>query len=131
LVQSIQKLIPNTQSPGTTCSVVQLVSLIVLNIKGRALSTLICTAAVSSIPRELEESAEIDGASRLQYVFQILLPLMKVPIATVTVLPCHSINPDCDQLREFEAYLAEAQASGRSVPKSLVLKPGDIIAVGQ
>lgn len=86
LVQSVQKLIPNADTPGATRAAVQLASLIVLNIKGGALSTLIYTAAVTSVPRELEESAELDGASRLQYVFGILLPLMKVPIATVTVI---------------------------------------------
>lgn len=86
LVQSLQKLIPGTDLPGSTRYAAQLLSVILLNIKGGALSTLIFTAAVSAIPRELEESAQIDGASRLQYFRHILLPLMKVPIATVTVI---------------------------------------------
>ncbi len=86
LVQSFQKLIPGTDLPGSTRYAAQLLSVILLNIKGGALSTLIFTAAVSAIPRELEESAQIDGASRLQYFRHILLPLMKVPIATVTVI---------------------------------------------
>jgi L-ascorbate metabolism protein UlaG (beta-lactamase superfamily) len=47
-------------------------------------------------------------------------------LGLATVLPCHYINPDCDDVREFEAYLGEAQARGERVPKSLVLKPGDV-----
>ncbi|KQV25263.1 sugar ABC transporter substrate-binding protein [Yonghaparkia sp. Root332] len=37
----------------------------------------LATGFVKGIPRELEESAEIDGASRLRIFFQILLPLLK------------------------------------------------------
>jgi multiple sugar transport system permease protein len=39
-----------------------------------------------SIPRELEESAVIDGASRLQIFLQIILPLSKPAMATLAVL---------------------------------------------
>lgn len=37
------------------------------------------------IPIELEEAARIDGASRLQILFQVILPLSKPVIATVAV----------------------------------------------
>jgi hypothetical protein len=47
-----------------------------------------------------------------------------------TILPCHYINPDCDDVREFNGYLAEAKAKGQRVPKSVVLKPGEIIEIG-
>lgn len=43
-----------------------------------------------------------------------------------TVLPCHYINPDCDEVREFERHLKTARAEGKSVPTSLVLKPGEV-----
>ena len=39
-----------------------------------------------SLPRELEEAAEIDGASRLQIFFQIALPLAKPALATLAVI---------------------------------------------
>jgi L-ascorbate metabolism protein UlaG (beta-lactamase superfamily) len=42
-----------------------------------------------------------------------------------TVLPCHYINPDCPEVREFEEHLAEAKGKGRPVPTSIVLKPGE------
>ncbi len=44
-----------------------------------------------------------------------------------TVLPCHYLNPDCDDVREFGRHLAEAAARGERVPRSIVLKPGDWI----
>lgn len=46
-----------------------------------------------------------------------------------TVLPCHYINPDCDDVREFERHLDEAKSRGEPVPRSVVLKPGDVIKV--
>jgi raffinose/stachyose/melibiose transport system permease protein len=64
----------------------QILSLILLNIKGGALSTMLFTSAIGAIPLDIEESAMIDGASRLQYFRGILLPLMKVPIASMTVI---------------------------------------------
>lgn len=44
-----------------------------------------------------------------------------------TVLPCHYINPDDDDVREFNRCLDEAKAKGARVPKSLVLNAGDVI----
>jgi L-ascorbate metabolism protein UlaG (beta-lactamase superfamily) len=42
-----------------------------------------------------------------------------------TVLPCHYINPDCAEVHEFERHLALAEATGESIPRSIVLKPGE------
>jgi L-ascorbate metabolism protein UlaG (beta-lactamase superfamily) len=44
-----------------------------------------------------------------------------------TVLPCHYINPDCDEVREFERHLTLAKEAGAKVPRSIVLKPGETI----
>ncbi|MBA3946069.1 MAG: metal-dependent hydrolase [Herpetosiphonaceae bacterium] len=44
-----------------------------------------------------------------------------------TALPCHYINPDCDDVREFNRYLDEAQEHGQAVPRSVVLTPGDVL----
>jgi ABC-type glycerol-3-phosphate transport system permease component len=86
LVQWIQALIPGTHTAGATRYVTQIISLIVLNIKGGALSTMIFTAAISAIPQDLEDSAMIDGASRFDYFRYVLLPLLRVPIASLTVI---------------------------------------------
>jgi L-ascorbate metabolism protein UlaG (beta-lactamase superfamily) len=42
-----------------------------------------------------------------------------------TVLPCHYIDPDCPEVREFEEHLALAEKEGAQVPRSIVLKPGE------
>jgi L-ascorbate metabolism protein UlaG (beta-lactamase superfamily) len=42
-----------------------------------------------------------------------------------TVLPCHYINPDCDDVREFNRHLEEASKDGKRVPRSVVMEPGE------
>lgn len=64
----------------------QIMAIIMIYIKGGALPVMIYTSFISTIPKELEESAEIDGANPLQYLIYIVLPLLKVPMATVTVI---------------------------------------------
>jgi L-ascorbate metabolism protein UlaG (beta-lactamase superfamily) len=46
-----------------------------------------------------------------------------------TVFPCHYIDPDCDDVREFNWHLDAARERGERVPKSVVLKPGDVFVV--
>ena len=48
-------------------------------------STVILLAGLTSIPREVHEAADIDGAGALAKAFQITLPMM-LPILTVAVL---------------------------------------------
>lgn len=86
MVQGLQNLIPGADKPGYTRWVVQLIFLILIFIKGGALSTMVFTSAINQVPSELEESAILDGASRWQYIWRILFPLLKVPIATVSVI---------------------------------------------
>ena len=74
-------LFPNYDAQGWTRWSLQLSAIIMINIKGTALSTMIFTAAITAIPKDLE-----DGAGRLQYVFHILLPLLKVPIVSLIVI---------------------------------------------
>ena len=45
---------------------------------------------IKSIPRELDESAAVDGCSYTRFVWSILIPLIRPAIATVTVI--HAIN---------------------------------------
>ena len=57
-------------------------ALILFHIKGGALSTMLFTSYIASLPKELRESVEIDGGGPLEYFWNILLPLCKVPFAT-------------------------------------------------
>ena len=86
LLQWIFRLFPAYADKGLTRWGLQLLAIVLINIKGTALSTMIFTAAISAIPRELEDSAMIDGATRLQYVRYILFPLLKVPIVSLVVI---------------------------------------------
>lgn len=46
-----------------------------------------------------------------------------------TVLPCHYIDPDNDDVREFNRCLGEAAAGGAAVPRSVVMRPGETLEV--
>lgn len=50
------------------------------------LAIIIFTGFMKSIPRELDESAEIDGCHPFQTFWFVILPLVKTVLATVTVL---------------------------------------------
>jgi ABC-type glycerol-3-phosphate transport system permease component len=86
LLQWIFNIFPAYADKGLTRWGLQLLAIVLINIKGTALSTMIFTAAISAIPKDLEDSAMIDGASRLQYVRYVLLPLLKVPIVSLVVI---------------------------------------------
>jgi raffinose/stachyose/melibiose transport system permease protein len=45
---------------------------------------------IKSIPKELDESAAVDGCGYIRFVFSILMPLIRPAIATVTVI--HAIG---------------------------------------
>jgi len=86
LIQSLIGMVPGSGQPGFTRATAQLLALVLIFIKGGALSTMVFTTSINQIPRELEESAQLDGAGRMAYFWRVLVPLMKVPIATVSVI---------------------------------------------
>jgi ABC-type glycerol-3-phosphate transport system permease component len=86
IMQWLLGLIPGYDRQGFVRHSAQLLALVILYIKGGAVPTMLFTTAISEIPKEIEESAEIDGANPLRYFFHILLPLMKVPIAGLVVI---------------------------------------------
>ncbi len=49
------------------------------------MSVFILTAFMKTIPREIEESAEIDGCNRYQNFFRMILPLSKSGLATLAI----------------------------------------------
>jgi ABC-type glycerol-3-phosphate transport system permease component len=52
---------------------------------GVAFATVVLTAFFRGVPRELEDAARIDGASSVQVLWNIILPLARPGIAAVTV----------------------------------------------
>lgn len=50
---------------------------------GGAAMVFLLRQAMTQIPRDLDESAVIDGASHIQIWWEIIMPLMKAPLATV------------------------------------------------
>jgi ABC-type glycerol-3-phosphate transport system permease component len=95
IVRRVLELIPGYDVSGSpTRNISQIVVIILLHIKGGALGTMIYTGYISTIPKELEEAAEIDGASTFQYFRHIVLPLLKVPMATLTVMVLPSLWND-------------------------------------
>lgn len=64
-------------------------ALILLFTQGGALSTMLFTSYIATIPKELKESVNIDGGNRFHYFFSILLPLCKIPFGSylAIVLP--------------------------------------------
>ena len=50
-----------------------------------AFNLILVRTAMSAIPKELEESARLDGAGPLGILFQIILPLIKATLAAVTL----------------------------------------------
>jgi multiple sugar transport system permease protein len=64
-----------------------LLSIIVINIaRGTAWSWLLFSSSLNTIPSELFESADVDGASGLQKTLHIALPLMKGHLAINAIL---------------------------------------------
>lgn len=63
-----------------------LVSVVVANIwRGTALSMILCYAGIKTVPEQVYEAARIDGASRLQTLFRVTLPMM-LPILTMNLV---------------------------------------------
>jgi L-ascorbate metabolism protein UlaG (beta-lactamase superfamily) len=46
-----------------------------------------------------------------------------------TVLPCHYLDANSPDVREFEQHLEAARVRGERVPRSVVLRPGEILTV--
>ena len=119
MIQWFYTLIPGYADEGLVRTSLQLFSIVLINIKGTALSVMIFTAAISAIPKEIEDSAMIDGASSWQYIRHILLPLLKVPIVSMIVIMLPLIY---NQFLEPYVYLD---------PKNSTLLPFTQSAVGQ
>jgi len=73
----------------------QMVGMILVNVAfGIPFCVLLFRAFVSSIPRELDEAAVVDGAGPLRLFFSVILPLLKPVVITVIVVQAVAVFND-------------------------------------
>lgn len=78
---------------------------------GVPISVFILTSFMKQIPKEIEESAEIDGCNKFQMFFKIILPLSKPGLSTLAIY--NAVN----MWNEFSfAYTLTQTAENRTLP---------------
>ena len=78
------------------------------------ISVFILTSFMKEIPREIEESAEIDGCGKIQMFFSVILPLAKPGLATLAIY--NGVN----MWNEFSfAYTLTQSSENRTLPLAI------------
>lgn len=78
------------------------------------ISVFILTSFMKEIPREIEESAEIDGCGKVQMFFSMILPLAKPGLATLAIY--NGVN----MWNEFSfAYTLTQSSANRTLPLAI------------
>ena len=78
------------------------------------ISVFLLTAFMASIPKELEEAAEIDGSNKYRIFFTIMLPLSKGGISTIAIF--NAIN----MWNEFVfAFILTTSVANRTLPLAI------------
>ena len=78
------------------------------------ISVFILTSFMKEIPREIEESAEIDGCGKIQMFFSMILPLAKPGLATFAIY--NGVN----MWNEFSfAYTLTQSSANRTLPLAI------------
>ena len=78
------------------------------------ISVFILTSFMKEIPKEIEESAEIDGCGKIQMFFSIILPLSKPGLATLAIY--NGVN----MWTEFSfAYTLTQSSENRTLPLAI------------
>ena len=73
----------------------QMIGMILVNVAfGLPFCILLFRAFVSSIPRELDEAATVDGAGPIRLFFSVVMPLLKPVVITVIVVQAVAIFND-------------------------------------
>lgn len=81
---------------------------------GIPISVFILTTFMEAVPREIEESAEIDGCNKYKIFFSIILPLAKPGLATLAIY--NGVN----MWNEFSfAYTLTQSVENRTLPLAL------------
>ena len=75
------------------------------------ISVFILTGFMKGIPKEIEESAEIDGCNKIQMFFKMILPLSKPGLSTLAIY--NGVN----MWNEFSfAYTLTQSSENRTLP---------------
>ena len=78
------------------------------------ISVFILTSFMKEIPREIEESAEIDGCGKIQMFYSVILPLAKPGLATLAIY--NGVN----MWNEFSfAYTLTQSSENRTLPLAI------------
>ena len=99
-------------------------------------ATFVLHSHLESIPKELSEAAQVDGASILRHYFSIILPMLKAPIAALGIMMSVWIYNDFfwawsllkrDQFFPITTSLTRVGAFARIIPDQNVLAAGAIL----
>jgi raffinose/stachyose/melibiose transport system permease protein len=85
-----------------------------------AISIFILTGFVDTIPKEMDEAASIDGCGYFTFLFKIIMPLMKSPIATVSMLVALTIWNDF-----INPFLFLTDPTKRNITSGLYMLKGE------
>ena len=100
-------------------------------------ATFILNSYLRTIPKEISEQAQVDGASVFQHYFVIVLPMMKAPILTLGILISTWVYNDffwgfammkSDSIRPMATALGRIGAFRQIIPDQGVLAAGSLIA---
>jgi multiple sugar transport system permease protein len=99
-------------------------------------ATFVLHSHLESIPKELSEAAQVDGASVFRHYFSIILPMLKAPIAALGIMMSVWIYNDFfwawsllkrDQFFPITTSLSRVGAFARIIPDQNVLAAGAIL----
>ena len=99
-------------------------------------ATFVLHSHLESIPKELSEAAQVDGAGVIRHYFSIILPMLKAPLASMAIMFTVWIYNDFfwawsllkrDQFFPITTSLSRVGAFSRIIPDQNVLAAGAIL----
>jgi multiple sugar transport system permease protein len=99
-------------------------------------ATFVLHSHLESIPKELSEAAQVDGAGVIRHYFSIILPMLKAPLASMAIMFTVWIYNDFfwawsllkrDQFFPITTSLTRVGAFSRIIPDQNVLAAGAIM----
>ena len=99
-------------------------------------ATFVLVSHLESIPKELSEAAQVDGASVMRHYYSVILPMLKAPLVSLGILLSVWIYNDFfwawsllkrDQFFPITTSLTRVGAFNRVIPNQGVLAAGAIL----